>query len=297
MALANFVQGARAMKLCRFEGNKLGLVEEGEIADVSEALNALPAVRWPLPPGDLLIAHLDQVLDSVKSLREGAARFSTESIAFNSPVANPTKIIAAPVNYQKHIDEARADFEINRGTDVKAIDHYGLFLKANSSLVGPGEGVARRFPDRRIDHEAEIVVVIGKQGTNIPRARAFDHIAGYTMGLDMSIRGTEDRSLRKSVDSFSVVGPWLVTKDEIANPDNLDFELRVNGEMRQSSNTKYLIFDIAKQIEYASSFYTLYPGDILLTGTPEGVGPVAPGDVITMSADGLGEMRVEVHAA
>jgi len=180
---------------------------------------------------------------------------------------------------------------------VKEIRQIGLFLKATSSVVGPHEGVALQHLDRRNDHEAELAVVIGKAGRNITRAQALSHVAGYAVGLDMTARGPEERSLRKSVDSFTVLGPWLVTADEIADPSNIDFWLTVNGEPRQSANTRDMVLDIGTLIEFASSFYTLHPGDVLLTGTPEGVGPVLPGDRIDCAFDGVGQISVQVRAA
>ena len=113
----------------------------------------------------------------------------------------------------------------------------------------------------------------------------------------MTVRGTEERSLRKAIDSYSVLGPWLVTADEIVNPDNLNFSIRVGSEERQNSNTDKLIFDCKKLIEYGSSFYTLYPGDVIMTGTPEGVGPVEPGDTMHCYCEGIGRMDVAVRAA
>lgn len=285
------------MKICRFDDNRLGLVEGGEVLDVSGALAVLPALRYPVPPGDLLIAHLDEVAARARALAAKAPRKPLASVRLLSPVANPPKIIGAPVNYLKHQAEATADRSISFGREVKTIDEYGLFLKASTSLVGPGEGVALRFTDRRNDHEVELAVVVGKGGDRIPRARAMDHIAGYAIGLDMTVRGTEDRSQRKSIDSYSVLGPWLVTKDEIENPGNLNLSIAVNGEPRQASSTRFLIFDVPKLIEYASSFYTLHPGDVIMTGTPEGVGSVKPGDVMHCEVEGVGAMEVKVRAA
>jgi 2-keto-4-pentenoate hydratase/2-oxohepta-3-ene-1,7-dioic acid hydratase in catechol pathway len=285
------------MKLCRYDDNRLGLVEGGEVLDVTGALELLPAQRYPIPPGDLLIAHLDAVLAKAKALVARAPRKPLAAVRLLSPVANPPRIINAPVNYLKHQDEAIVDKGISFGRDVKTIEEYGLFLKASTALVGPSEGVALRFPDRRNDHEIEVAVVIGKGGDRIPRARALEHVAGYAIGLDMTVRGTEDRSLRKSIDSYAVLGPWLVTRDEIADPGNLDFSIAVNGELRQKSNTRYLIFDIPRLIEYASSFYALHPGDVIFTGTPEGVGPVKPGDVMHCEVAGIGAMDVAVRAA
>ncbi len=285
------------MKICRFDDNRLGLVEGGEVLDVSGALEVLPALRYPVPPGDLLIAHLDEVAARARALAAKAPRKPLAAVRLLSPVANPSKIIGAPVNYLKHHEEATADRTISFGREVKTIGEYGLFLKASTSLVGSGEGVALRFTDRRNDHEVELAVVIGRGGDRIRRARAMDHVAGYAIGLDMTVRGTEDRSQRKSIDSYSVLGPWLVTKDEIRDPGNLALSIAVNGEPRQKSSTRFLIFDVPKLIEYASSFYTLHPGDVIMTGTPEGVGPVKPGDVMHCEIEGIGAMEVKVRAA
>ena len=151
--------------------------------------------------------------------------------------------------------------------------------------------------DRRNDHEAELVLVIGKAGSDIPRSRALDHVAGYCLGLDMTVRGREDRSFRKSIDGYAVLGPWMITADEIVDPDALPLSLDVNGETRQKSNTSMLIYDCRRLIEFASSFYTLYPGDLIYTGTPEGVGPVKPGDtIVCRSSSLLGELKIAVHA-
>ncbi len=285
------------MRLCRFNDNRLGLVEGNEVKDVSEALRVLPAARWPLPQGDLLIANLDKVVAEVRKLAPGAKRVPLNSVKLKSPVANPSKIIGAPVNYRAHQAESIKDKGISFGQDVKAIDYYGLFLKASSGLVGASDGVAARFPDRRNDHEVELAVIIGKKGDRIPYERALDYVAGYAIGLDMTVRGQEERSLRKSIDSYSVLGPWLTTADEIKDPDKLDFSITVNGEPRQKSNTSMLIFDVKKLISYASTFYALLPGDIIMTGTPEGVGPVKPGDVMHAEIAGIGAMDVAVRAA
>src|SRR5690606_17162790 len=154
--------------------------------------------------------------------------------------------------------------------------------------------VAIRHHDRRNDHEIELAVIIGKPGTGIKKDNAWDHIAAYTIGLDMTVRGPEERSLRKSVDSYSVLGPWMVTADEMGDATNLDFQLTVNGEPRQKANTRDLVLGIPELIEYASAFYTLHPGDVIYTGTPEGVGPVRPGDVIAAEFDTIGRMEVAV---
>src|SRR5262249_37610952 len=148
-----------------------------------------------------------------------------------------------------------------------------------------GEGIAICKPDRRTDHEVELAFVIGKAARNVKKEDALDYVAGYCVGLDATIGGSEDRSLRRCVDSYTVFGPWMGTADEIANPGELDLHISVNGEERQRSNTRYLILGVPELIELASSFYTLHPGDVVMTGTPEGVSPIVAGDHIVATVE------------
>jgi 2-keto-4-pentenoate hydratase/2-oxohepta-3-ene-1,7-dioic acid hydratase in catechol pathway len=287
------------MRLCRFNQNRLGIVEGETVKDVTAALDVLPEVRYPLPSHDPLIANLAAVTARARALAAAAPSLPLDAVALLSPVANPGKLIAAPVNYQKHLDEVRGDSQIHHGNVAHTItiQSAGLFLKATSSLVGAGQGIALRKLDRRTDHEVELALVIGKEARNVPAAEALDHVAGYTIGLDVTIRGSEDRSFRKSPDTYSVLGPWLVTADEIPDPGSLDLQISVNGEQRQKSNTRYLILGVPELIELASSFYTLYPGDVIYTGTPEGVSPIEPGDRIVATIHRIGTMEVAVRAA
>jgi 2-keto-4-pentenoate hydratase/2-oxohepta-3-ene-1,7-dioic acid hydratase in catechol pathway len=284
------------MILCRFNEGRLGLVEGAFVRDVTSALDVLPSYRYPLPSQDVLIANLDQVISAIPAQ---SPQLPLAGLKLLSPVANPGKIIAAPVNYQKHLDEVKGDVQLHQNTQTHTItiQKAGLFLKATSSLVGPGDGIALRHLDRRNDHEVELAVIIGKTADKVSSSEALNYVAGYAIGLDITIRGTEDRSFRKSPDSYTVLGPWLVTADEIANPGNLDLGISVNGEMRQKSNTKYMILGVPELIELASSFYTLYPGDIISTGTPEGVSPIVPGDTILATIEKIGTMEVRVRAA
>jgi len=283
------------MKLCRFDDNRLGVVEGESLRDITAALDLLPSYRYPFPRCDLLISNLDLI----RSFTPESPAIPLSSVKLLSPVANPTKIIAAPVNYQKHIEEVKDDVQLHQNNPAHTITIHraGLFLKASSSLVGPGEGIALRHLDRRNDHEVELALVIGKTANNVKASEALQYVAGYAIGLDITIRGSEDRSFRKSPDSYTVLGPWLVTADEIPDPGHLDLRILVNGEERQNSNTKYMILDVPKLIELASSFYTLYPGDIISTGTPEGVSPIVPGDTIVATIEKIGSMEVKVRAA
>jgi 2-keto-4-pentenoate hydratase/2-oxohepta-3-ene-1,7-dioic acid hydratase in catechol pathway len=287
------------MRFCRFGNGRFGLVEGATVRDVTAALEILPRYQYPLPAHDVLIANLDQVARRARELAPEAAPLPLEGLKLLSPVANPGKIVAAPVNYKKHAQEVRENPALHNNNPalLQSINTIGLFLKATSSLAGPGDGIHLRRLDRRNDHEVELAFVIGKRGNNIPRSEALPYVAGYAIGLDITIRGTEDRSFRKSPDSYSVLGPWLVTPEEIPDPGNLSLSIAVNGHVRQQSNTDNMILSVAELIEFASSFYTLYPGDIFMTGTPEGVGQIVPGDRIVATVEKIGSMQVEVRAA
>ena len=283
------------MRLCRFDRDRLGVVQDSTIHDVTAALDALPSYRYPLPQGDPLVTHLAAVMARVRTLLPAAPTLPLAGARLLSPVANPGKIVAAPVNYQDHFAEVLAQPELHHENAISSIHKAGLFLKATSSVVGPGEGVALRKLDRRNDHEVELAVVIGREASAVPRARALDYVAGYAVALDITIRGPEERSFRKSPDTYTVLGLWLVTADEVPDPGALDLRLSVNGAPRQHSNTSRLILGVPELIELASSFYTLYPGDVIITGTPEGVGPIQPGDVVSASVERVGEMDVLVR--
>lgn len=285
------------MRLCRFPDQRIGLVDGEHVRDVTAALASLSAQRYPFPTHDVFIENLPGLRAVIADAAQSAPALPLDEVRLQSPVANAGKVVAAPVNYKKHLDEARADAEIHHQNRIAEIQNVGLFLKATSSIVGPADGIAVRHPDRRTDHEIELAAIIGRRADRVSRKDALDHVAGYCIGFDITVRGPEERSLRKSIDSYTVLGPWLVTADEIGNPSGLDLHLSVNGETRQKANTRDLLIDVPALIEWASSYYTLMPGDVLLTGTPEGVGPIRPGDVLDATIEKIGHMRVAVRAA
>src|ERR1700676_881062 len=248
------------MKLCRFDEDRLGVVIGDKVHDVSEAQGQIRA----------------------------SARYDMKGDA----------VIAALPAWRKRIEEmaARRDIPEAAKRQSPKIGQAGIFLKSNSAIVGPSEGIPLRFLDRLNEHEVELVVVIGKQGSDIPRDQAKDYIAGYTLGLDMTVRGPEDRSFRKSVDGYAVLGPWMVTADEIPNPDDMLITLHLNNELKQSADTKDLIYDVGRLIEFASSFYTLYPGEVTNTARPTGGTPVKPGDVLAINSAPIGAFEIKVRA-
>jgi 2-keto-4-pentenoate hydratase/2-oxohepta-3-ene-1,7-dioic acid hydratase in catechol pathway len=287
------------MKLCRFDEDRLGVVVGNMVHDVTAAQDEIrKSARYDMK-GDAVIAALPTWRPRIEEMAKTVAGKPLSSVKLLSPIARPSKTMAAPTNYKKHIEEMRSRTDLPREATQRQppdIGKAGIFLKSNSSIVGPSEGIPLRFLDRTNEHEIELVAVIGKQGTNIPKDKAKEYIAGYTLGLDMTCRGGEDRSFRKSIDGYSVLGPWFVTADEIANPDDVTVTLTVNGVLKQTADTKDLIYDIGRLVEFASSFYTLYPGDVYYTGTPQGVSPVKPGDVLRGKCDQVGEFEIKCRA-
>jgi 2-keto-4-pentenoate hydratase/2-oxohepta-3-ene-1,7-dioic acid hydratase in catechol pathway len=204
------------------------------------------------------------------------------------PVADPSKIIAAPVNYRDHQAEMNSDAQVGA---------LGFFLKAPSSLLDPGGTIQLPYHDRRFDQEGELALVIGRTARRVSEDDALAYVFGYTGLLDITMRGGEDRSTRKSFDTFTPMGPVLVTADEFGDPGQVDLRCWVAGDLRQKASTRDLIWGVARLVSYASSVTTLYPGDVITTGTPAGVGPIAAGDTIRLELSGLGlDLTAEVAA-
>lgn len=282
------------MKICRFGQDQLGIVIDGTVRDVTAAQTEIRAAARYDMKGDAVIAALPEWRDRLQEMAEKAAPVAVADVGLLSPVARPGKLMAAPVNYLAHIQEAQEDKGIRVIERTTKIREAGIFLKSNTALIGPSESIPIRFPDRRNDHEFEFAMVIGKECSRVSREDALDVIAGYTLGLDMTVRGPEDRSVRKSCDGYAVLGPWMVTADEIADPDNVAFHGSVNGVVKQDANTKDQVLDIRDLIEYASQYYTLYPGDVMYTGSPEGVSEVKTGDELHFVCDQIGEFRIGI---
>ncbi len=280
------------MRICRFDTNRVGVVEGQTVLDITESLDLSPCV-WPFSRHDIVIEQLMTAgTRGIEAMLAHSRRLALTDVRLMAPVANPSKIIGAPINYRAHIDEANADSEINHGKTFTSLEKFGLFLKANTCLIGPSDEVQLTFPSRRSDHEVELAVVIGRAGRFIKEEDALTHVFGYSVSLDMTTRGPEFPGFRKSIDTYGVLGPWLVTSDEIADPNSLEIDITVNGVTKQASNTRHLIFNVQRLIEYASRFYTLLPGDVIMTGTPEGVSPVVPGDALVATIEKVGTLEV-----
>ena len=276
------------MRICHFNDHRVGVIEGDEVIDLTASIpvGERQAAIWVAA---LAPAQRDR-------LRGSSPRLKLADVRLSSPVASPGKVVAAPVNYKAHVQEMLANGQAH-GHLLTDIRQAGLFLKAPSSVIGPSGTIEQRFLDRRTDYELELCAVIGTEAKNVRAADALAHVAGYCLGLDITVRGPEDRSFRKSIDTYCVLGPWLTTASELGDPGQVDLELRVNGELRQKANTADMVLSVAELIEFATSFYSLHPGDVIMTGTPQGVGPIRPGDVLVARGAGLGEMTTHVVAA
>ena len=284
------------MRICRFNDDRLGVIVDGTIRDVTTAQDKIRAAHPYVSYSDAVISALPAWRGELEGMAANADPIAINSVHLHSPIARPGKLMAAPVNYEAHIHEAKADPGIRHIERTTKIREAGIFLKSNTALIGVSDTIPIRFPDRRNDHEFEFVIVIGKECSHVAKENALDVIAGYTLGLDMTVRGPEDRSARKSCDGYAVLGPWFVTSDEIADPDHVSFHGSVNGEIKQDANTKDQVLSISELIEYASQYYTLYPGDIVYTGSPEGVSEVKAGDELHFVCDQIGEFKIEISA-
>jgi len=206
-------------------------------------------------------------------------------------VVRPGKLVCIGRNYAKHAAEMKSDVPENPV----------IFLKPSTALVGQGGKVILPPMSREVHHEIELVVAIGRGGKQIPINDALNHVDGYALGLDMTARDLQEQaklkglpwSISKGFDTFAPLGP-LAKAHDVGDPQQLEFELRVNGEVRQKARTADMIFSVAFLISYCSSMFTLLPGDLIFTGTPDGVGPVVTGDLLEASSPKLPELRVKV---
>jgi 2-keto-4-pentenoate hydratase/2-oxohepta-3-ene-1,7-dioic acid hydratase in catechol pathway len=265
---------------------RLVTLSDGSAAVFSNE-GAIPLVAGSVRPLSMLEAIALTAEDGAGAIGRAATGFSRVIAADDlaAPIPLPGSVIAAPVNYVDHMNEM---------SEVRDIRSLGLFLKARSSITGPGSTVRLPYTDRRFDQEGELGVVIGKVAIDVAVDEALDYVFGYTCLLDITMRGGEDRSTRKSFRTFTPIGSWITTADEVGDPGSLLLTCSVSGVERQKAHTSDLIWSVPQLIAYASSVITLYPGDIIASGTPEGVGPIVGGDTIEVQIERVGSLAVDV---
>lgn len=240
---------------------------------------------------------LERLAQFVASKKDSLPRVA-EGVRLGAPIARPSKIVCIGLNYADHAKE----------TNTQPPAEPIIFMKATSALCGPNDDTVIPKGSEKTDWEVELAVVIGKKATYVDEASAMDYVAGYCLHNDLSERafqlerlGTWDKG--KGCDTFAPLGPWLATKDEVADVHNLRLWLTVNGEKMQDGTTANLIFNIPQLVAYVSQFMSLLPGDVISTGTPAGVGLgmnpqvyLKPGDVVELGIEGLGTSRQQVVA-
>ena len=306
------------MKVVEFASERyggVGYLEEGRVLDFSRAVAVYGRLYGPIAgamgnPYFSISAMLRAQgqwghgwfsLSGFRVVREFIAKHSLEEeltvpdAELLPPLGQPPRIFALGLNYAAHAAEA------GRKRPKEPI----VFVKASTAVVGPEESVCCYQGVGRIDHEVELAVIIGRAGRRIPRSRAAEHIAGYTILNDVTARDIQKRDQEasnpwfrsKSFDTFAPMGPCITLPDEIQEPCELDISLRVNGETRQSSNTRDLIFKVPDLIHWLSRYITLEPGDVISTGTPSGISAIKPGDVMEAEIERIGVLRNPVVAA
>ena len=281
------------MKLVTFNrenSNRLGIVKVDSIIDVG--------LHLPDVPGSLkgLLEAGDAAMDEMRDLEQKVdGDLALDNANLRAPVADPGKILAIGLNYADHVAESGGE----------APKHQMWFNKQHNCANGPYLPIDKPSVSDQLDYEGEFCFVIGKRCRHVPAERAREVIAGYMVGNDVSVRDWQFRSrtmqIGKSFDTHGPMGPWMVTADEIGDPHNLGIKTWVNGELRQDSNTKHLIFNCFDQIEHLSTAFTLDPGDVIFTGTSSGVGVamqppkfLSVGDVVKIEVEKIGFIENEV---
>lgn len=274
------------MKIVRFNEGQIGVCVDETVYDVTGVIGSSDNESWPPVAMNRLIADFEKMRPEILRVVKDGKGVPLSEVTLLTPVPWPNKLMAYPVNYVDHAVEMKS---------VGYANVQGYFLKSNSSLSGASEPIVLpQLPQREIHHECELAIIIGKTCRDISPSEARAHIFGFSCLIDVTIRGKEERVFRKSYDTFTPVGPWIVTRDEVSDLDNLNMKLWVNDSLRQEANTKDLIVGIDDMIAIASSASTLYPGDIIATGTPAGVGPIVGGDKVTIEIEQVGRMVVDV---
>lgn len=288
------------MKLALFDDHRLGVVTDDGIVDVTGAL------PWPHDPDPLTAGWWRRICREFGTLRpaleDAAARGrprALDAVRLRPPALNPSKIVACASNYAAHVAEMHGVQERTLGRVESWMMNFDVFLKAPSSISGPRDDIvlppSEVAAGHEIHHESELVVVVGRGGKDIPEQAALEHVFGYTIGIDVTVRSAADRSRRKSHDTFSPIGPWITTSDEAADPAGFQIDLVVNGDdHRQHVTTKDMTTPVPAIVSYASRMMTLLSGDLIFTGAPPGVGPIHRGDVLDTRISGIGAMRVRV---
>src|SRR5262245_56609667 len=292
------------MKICNYNDGRAGLIEGDSIYPLGEALSSAGAVH----PGATMAEIVDALANHPAAAAGLAAARKGKAVALSSarllpPVDNPPAIWAAAANYKAHQAEMQERVGAYYRGDFPPDDLMAeVFLKPNSSLIGPGGTVILPKIAKHVDFECELCAVIGKTAKKVPAEQALDYVYGYTMCWDISIRDPwgkgrhNTRNIRKGFDTFCGLGPWIVTRDDIREPQDLNINVEQNGQNVMKAHTGDMINGLRDLIRFLSSVSTLKPGTLITTGTPAGVSKLADGDHLKGTIGGIGTMELKVAA-
>jgi 2-keto-4-pentenoate hydratase/2-oxohepta-3-ene-1,7-dioic acid hydratase in catechol pathway len=291
------------MKICRYNDDLPGLIEGDAIYPLADPLAAIGATRAgaSMPSVVSALANHPGARDALDAARRNQP-VPLASARLLAPIEDPPAIWAAAVNYRSHQAEMKERVGAYDRSHLSPDELMAeIFLKPSSAIVGPGGTVILPKIAKHVDFECELCAVIGRTAKNVPAERALDYVYGYTMCWDISIRDPwgrlhNTRNIRKGFDTFCGVGPWFVTRDEIAEPQDLRIHVEQNGRTVMQAHTKDMINGLRDLIRFLSSAATLQPGTLITTGTPAGVAQLADGDHLKGTIDGIGTMELDVVA-
>ena len=290
------------MKLCRYNEGAIGLVEGDAIYPLGEALSAEGLARAGASMTEVVDALSRSGMDAVAARARKGRSIALSSAKLLTPIDNPPDIWAAAANYHSHqveMTERVGAYDRSKFAPDELMAE--VFLKPTSSIIGPGDTVVLPKIANHIDYECELCAVIGRPARHVPAEKALDFVFGYTMCWDISIRDPwgrrpNTRNIRKGFDTFCGVGPWIVTRDEIAEPQDLHIDVTQNGRQVMQAHTADMVNGLRDLIRFLSSVCTLRPGTLLTTGTPAGVSKLADGDRLKGTISSIGTMELNVRA-
>jgi len=293
------------MKLCQYDEHQAGAVRGDRVFPIGAALVAAGHLRRDYTMQEVIeaLANRPDAMQCAREALDKKESFPLGSVTLLAPIENPPSIWAAAANYRAHAAEMLA---ASGGPDRSRLGKDDLmaefFLKPSSSIIGPGGTILLPKISKDVDYEAELCAVIGTRARRVSEAQALEHVFGYTICWDISQRdpwgrGRQNtRNIRKGFDSFTALGPWIVTRDELPEPQDVRIEVELNGRPAMTAHTGDMICGLRDHIRFLSNVLTLRSGDLITTGTPAGVAKLAPGDKLRGRIERIGEMSLNVES-
>jgi 2-keto-4-pentenoate hydratase/2-oxohepta-3-ene-1,7-dioic acid hydratase in catechol pathway len=293
------------MRICHYNSNQAGVIVGDKVFDIGDALIQAGLARQGYTMLEIIdaLANSPQAMQIARAAAQSAGGLALSSVKLLAPITNPGSLWAAAANYRAHQQEmitrmGSADRVTKTSDELMA----EFFLKTTSSIIGPGDTIVLPKISKLVDFECELCAVIGKRARKVTEAQALDYVFGYMICWDISQRdpwgkGMQNtRNIRKGFDTFTALGPWIVTRDEIDEPQNLSITVLQNGKEAMTAHTSDMICGLREHIRFLTSCLTLRPGDLITTGTPAGVSKLHDGDHLKGTIEKIGEMELKVRA-